>query len=44
MRSKSEKILADYFDKMNIPYKYECPIKFGEINFNPDFTFLTPPK
>ncbi|MFM1603129.1 hypothetical protein ABGF26_08405, partial [Helcococcus ovis] len=23
VRSKSEKILADYFDKMNIPYKYE---------------------
>ncbi|MFM1539364.1 hypothetical protein, partial [Helcococcus bovis] len=42
VRSKSEKILADYFDRMNIPYKYECPIKIGEINFNPDFTFLNP--
>lgn len=26
VRSKSEKILADYFYYNNISYKYECPL------------------
>lgn len=42
VRSKSEKILADYFESMGIPYKYECPkyLKpFGTVY--PDFTFLS---
>lgn len=42
VRSKSEKILADYFYYHGIPYKYECPLLlkgFGIIY--PDFTFLT---
>ena len=41
VRSKSEKILADYFDSRNIPYKYECPLylqTYGTVY--PDFTFL----
>ena len=43
VRSKSEKILADYFSKNQIPYKYECPLYlegFGTVY--PDFTFLSP--
>ena len=42
VRSKSEKILADYFDSIGLVYKYECPIylkNFG--NVYPDFTFLS---
>lgn len=41
VRSKSEKILADYFYRNGILYKYECPLYlkyFGTIY--PDFTFL----
>ena len=41
VRSKSEKILADYFYDNGIEYKYECPLKlkgFGTIY--PDFSFL----
>lgn len=43
VRSKSEKILADYFYHAGISYKYEHPLflrKFGIIY--PDFTFLSP--
>lgn len=43
VRSKSEKILADYFNRNQIPYKYECPLylkNFGTVY--PDFTFLSP--
>lgn len=43
VRSKSEKILADYFYNKGIPYKYECPLylpPYGAIY--PDFTFLSP--
>lgn len=42
VRSKSEKILADYFHRNEIPYKYECPLYlkgFGVVH--PDFTFLS---
>ena len=41
-RSKSEKILADYFYRKEIPYKYERPLYlkgFGIIY--PDFTFFS---
>ena len=41
VRSKSEKILADKFYKMGIPYVYECPLMlkgFGYIR--PDFVVL----
>lgn len=42
VRSKSEKIMADYFDSMGIQYKYECPLElkpYGAVY--PDFTFLS---
>lgn len=42
VRSKSEKIMADYFYRRGIEYKYECPLylkRFGWVF--PDFTFLT---
>ncbi|QDW73257.1 hypothetical protein FND36_03930 [Lachnospiraceae bacterium KGMB03038] len=42
VRSKSEKILADYFHRNGIPYKYECPLLlkgFGIVH--PDFTFFS---
>lgn len=41
VRSKSEKILADKFYKLDIPYRYEYPMElqgFGVIY--PDFTIL----
>lgn len=42
VRSKSEKIIADYFESAGIAYKYECPLilnPFGTIY--PDFTVLS---
>lgn len=42
VRSKSEKILADYFYHNDIPYKYEKPIRLeGYGIVYPDFTFLS---
>lgn len=42
VRSKSEKILADYFYHNNIPYKYEKPLQLtGYGIVYPDFTFLS---
>ena len=42
VRSKSEKILADYFYRKNILYKYEKPIYLkGYGVVYPDFTFLS---
>ena len=41
MRSKSEVLTANTLNKMNIVYKYECPV--GRINgelLYPDFTVL----
>lgn len=41
VRSKTEKILADYFYDNGIEYKYECPLKLRGIGtIYPDFTFL----
>ena len=43
VRSKSEKIMADYFDSIGVKYKYECPLElktYGTVY--PDFTFLSP--
>ena len=43
VRSKSEKIMADYFYRHSIPYKYECPLVLRGIGtVYPDFTFLSP--
>ena len=42
VRSKSEKIMADYFYRSGIPYHYEKPLylnRFGIVH--PDFTFLS---
>lgn len=42
VRSKSEKIMADYFYRNGIEYKYECPLKLkGYGIVYPDFTFLS---
>lgn len=42
VRSKSEKILADLFGRMGIPYKYECPLYLKGLGVvYPDFTFLS---
>ena len=42
VRSKSEKILADYFYRKNILYKYEKPLHLKEFGIvYPDFTFLS---
>lgn len=42
VRSKSEKILADYFDSLGLVYKYECPLYLNNFgNIYPDFTFLS---
>lgn len=42
VRSKSEKILADYFYRNGIPYKYECPLYLNGLGIiHPDFTFLS---
>ncbi len=41
VRSKSEKIIADKFYSMGIPYRYECPIILkGLGTIHPDFTVL----
>ena len=42
VRSKSEKIMADYFFRNNIEYKYERPLLLkGYGTVYPDFTFLS---
>ena len=42
VRSKSEKIMADYFHREGIEYKYECPLYLkGVGTVYPDFTFLS---
>ena len=43
VRSKSEKILADYFYRKGIEYKYEYPLYLNGVGtVYPDFTFLSP--
>lgn len=42
VRSKSEKIMADYFFRHGIEYKYECPVYLHGVGMvYPDFTFLS---
>lgn len=42
VRSKSEKIMADFFDRRGIKYKYECPLYLKGMGIvYPDFTFLS---
>ena len=40
VRSKSEIIIANMLNTLNIPYKYECPLMFGDVVVYPDFTIL----
>ena len=42
VRSKSEKIIADFYDSHGVPYKYECPLTGtdGRVLY-PDFTLLS---
>ena len=41
VRSKSEKILADFFEREGIPYRYEYPVKLaGNQIIHPDFMLL----
>ncbi|MGN0514844.1 MAG: hypothetical protein ACI4GD_11230 [Lachnospiraceae bacterium] len=40
VRSKSEKIIADKLFAMEIPYKYEAPLKIRDRIIFPDFTIL----
>lgn len=41
VRSKSEKILADKFYRMGIPYVYECPLMIKDFGYIcPDFVLL----
>ncbi len=40
VRSKSEKIIADSLFDMNIPYRYEARLNFGNRPLLPDFTIL----
>lgn len=41
VRSKSELNIANMLNKMNIPYRYECPLQLGKgIIIYPDFTTL----
>ncbi len=41
VRSKSEKILTDLFERNDVPYRYEYPVKLsGEITVHPDFILL----
>ena len=40
VRSKSEKIIADYFFLNDVPYKYECPLALPGETIHPDFTIL----
>lgn len=45
VRSKSEKIIADFLNAHHIPYKYECPLALthsgsGKVILYPDFTLM----
>lgn len=41
MRSKSEVIIANLLDQLNIPYIYELPLTLeGNITVHPDFTLI----
>lgn len=40
VRSKSEKIIADCMNQYDVPYRYEKPLKLGNLTLYPDFTIL----
>lgn len=41
VRSKSEKIIADFLFDAGIEYRYEKPLKINGYSFRPDFTFYS---
>lgn len=42
VRSKSEALIAMFLHINRIPFRYECPLKLGEITIYPDFTIRHP--
>ena len=42
VRSKSEVIIDSILTGMQIPHRYECQLKLGDMLFFPDFTLLHP--
>ncbi len=44
VRSKSEVIIADMLNDLNISYKYECPVDLKNRVVHPDFTILKMPE
>lgn len=44
VRSKSEKIIADKLNSLNLAYRYEYPLVLGDITLYPDFTILKMPE
>lgn len=42
VRSKSEAMIAMYLYTNNIPYRYECALRLGELTVYPDFTIRHP--
>lgn len=40
VRSKSEVIIAETLYKLNVPFKYEYPLKIGRVTVYPDFLCL----
>ena len=44
VRSKSEVIIANRLNDLNIPYKYEYPIRVDGILYHPDFAILKMPE
>jgi len=42
VRSKSEVNIMDALDAHGIPYRYECKLTLGDVDFYPDFTIKHP--
>lgn len=42
MRSGGEMYIASRLDHFGIPYRYESPLSFPDIDFYPDFTIMRP--
>lgn len=42
VRSKSELLIADKLDFLNIPYRYEAALLIGDTKYYPDFTIFSP--
>ena len=40
VRSKSEILIANMLNQLQIPYRYECPLVIGNVKIYPDFTVL----